>query len=506
MAAHAEPVTEPARRGALVRALSLPAVAGVLAAVVTRLPHLRDLTLFDIDVYLTLGQQWWHGAVPYRDLFDNKGQFLFELFAAMNLVLPRSLLAVHVFAMLVFALSVWQLAAFAGRHVGRTGAWCAAVAYGIAGSAIAFEGSEPNGDQLSVLGIVACIDCADRFRSTGRRRWAAVAGLALALAAGIKLSQLSIAPLVLALLLARPDRRVAGAAVCALAFLATTALTLVPYAIAGALGDLRFVLFDYSSNYVRSGFDALGERSWGGKLSWLLEFPATPLLLSSLVLGVVAWRDPGARRLAYIGAAWLLSAWVFARTTGRVYPHYFVAATPPMALLLAAGIDALGRRAPPAQTAIAAVVLAGACLPLTVDGWRTGLAIPAESRWMGYDVPALRSVDEAARFVGRTTEPDDRVFVATGGGGGTNGGQFLYWLADRRPAYRIFYPADVVPQRFDEVSAALARNPPDVLVWIPGTPKEPYEAAIANGRLEVVARFPGIPGQDLEVYARPGGS
>ena len=45
---------------------------------------------------------------------------------------------------------------------------------------------------------------------------------------------------------------------------------------------------------------------------------------------------------------------------------------------------------------------------------------------------------------------------------------------------------------------------PDVLVWIPGTPRAPYEAAIANGRLEVVARFPGLPGQDLEVYARRG--
>ncbi len=121
---------------------------------------------------------------------------------------------------------------------------------------------------------------------------------------------------------------------------------------------------------------------------------------------------------------------------------------------------------------------------------------------MGYGVPALRSVDEAASFVREDHEPDDRVFVATGGGGGTNGGQFLYWLADRRPAYRIFYPADVVPQRFDEVSAALARNPPDVLVWIPGTPKEPYEAAIANGRLRARRALPGAPGQDLEVYAR----
>ena len=29
-------------------------------------------------------------------------------------------------------------------------------------------------------------------------------------------------------------------------------------------------------------------------------------------------------------------------------------------------------------------------------------------------------------------------------------------------------------------------------------------AAIANGRLRVVKRYPGLPGDDLEVYAKPG--
>ena len=61
-----------------------------------------------------------------------------------------------------------------------------------------------------------------------------------------------------------------------------------------------------------------------------------------------------------------------------------------------------------------------------------------------------------------------------------------------------------MPKRFDEVSAALAADPPDVLVVIPGTDARPYQAAIANGRLRVVARYPGWPADELEVYARPG--
>ena len=34
------------------------ALAGCLAAILTRAPHLWDASLFDVDVYLTMGQQW----------------------------------------------------------------------------------------------------------------------------------------------------------------------------------------------------------------------------------------------------------------------------------------------------------------------------------------------------------------------------------------------------------------------------------------------------------------
>jgi hypothetical protein len=501
MTATAEPGSARHRSAAL-RGLAHPAVAGVLAAALTRAPHLRDLTLFDVDVYLTLGQSWWHGLVPYRDLFDNKGPFLYELFAGLAAVLPRSLLAVYLFGLAAFALSVWQLAALAGRHLGRTGAWVAAVAYGIGGSAIAFQGPEPNADQLAMLAVVAAVDCADRAGGRGRRRYAAAAGVALALAAGIKLGQLVVAPLVLALLLRRPGRRVAHAAWALAAFAGATALILLPFALTGTLGDLRFALVDYARTFLRAGFEPVREAGWAGKLAWLLEFPAWPLLLAGVVLGAVAWREPSTRRPAVAGAAWLLAAWAFSRSTGRAYPHYFVGVAPPLALLIGAGVDVVARRAPQARVAVAAVALGVACLPLALDGWRAALSIPAERRYMGLDVQPLKSVDEAAALVRRITGPEDRVFVATGGG--SPGGQFLYWLADRRPAYRIFYPADVVPPRYAEVSAALARRPPDVLVLIPGTSRTPYESAIERGRLAVVARLPGVGEQVLEVYARPG--
>jgi hypothetical protein len=80
------------------------------------------------------------GTVPCRDVFDVKGPFLFELFAVLSAIVHPSLFSLRVVALVAFLASVWQVAALVGRHGGPVAAWCAAVAYGIAGSAIPFEG------------------------------------------------------------------------------------------------------------------------------------------------------------------------------------------------------------------------------------------------------------------------------------------------------------------------------------------------------------------------------
>jgi hypothetical protein len=186
---------------------------------------------------------------------------------------------------------------------------------------------------------------------------------------------------------------------------------------------------------------------------------------------------------------------------GADLPALLVVVTPPLALLTGVGLAAVLRPAPQLRVAVAAVVLCALAATLSLDGWRAAVAVPADRRWMATDNGLLAPVHDAAEYVHRITGPDDRVYVVTGGM--TNGGQVLYWLADRRPADRLIFPSDMVPPRFDEVSGRLARNPPAALVVIPGAPLEPFLAAIDEGGLEVVRRLPTGTGAEVLVWARP---
>jgi 4-amino-4-deoxy-L-arabinose transferase-like glycosyltransferase len=461
------------------RALRVPLVAGGLVALLTRLPHLWDRTLLDTDVYLTMGEQWLaHGALPYRDLFDHKGPFLFELFAAQTALLPDSLLAVHAALLAGFLVSVWQLAALARRRGGPATAWLAAVVYGLAGSSVVFEGPDPNADQWALAGLVAAVDLADRHAQDGRARWAAGSGAAVGLLVAIKLPHLAIVPLLVALVGVRGLPALAGGA------LAAGALTLLPFALAGALGDVRFALLEYSPGFVG---DTLARRASAG---WLLTFPGWPLLISGVGLAAVAWRAGHARRLVRIGLAWLVLGWVFARSSGEVYAHYFVVLTPPLALLAGAGLGALAPR-----RALPALVLCALVAVLAAGGWRDALEVPAQRRWMGTEQPQLAGIGAAAQLVQRITRPGDRVYVVSNFG---RGGQIVYWLADRRPAHRLMFPSEMLPPRLDEVTADLTARPPAALVAIARTPLAPYRPVLAAGGLAEVGRFAG----GVRVFAR----
>ena len=81
------------------------------------------------------------------------------------------------------------------------------------------------------------------------------------------------------------------------------------------------------------------------------------------MLGLVASSDRRLRPVAWLGLAWVLAAWIFARAGVRPYPHYFIATVPPLALLAGAGVSALPGRAAATGPLVAAIVVAGVCLP-----------------------------------------------------------------------------------------------------------------------------------------------
>lgn len=96
-------------------------MSGALLATLTRLPYFNDVLELDVSTYLTLGSQWAHGVLPYRDLFDNKGPLMPELY--LGLSLPRSVVFVRVVLLLSFILLLVSLSSLIERHAGRRAAW-----------------------------------------------------------------------------------------------------------------------------------------------------------------------------------------------------------------------------------------------------------------------------------------------------------------------------------------------------------------------------------------------
>ena len=231
------------------------------------------------------------------------------------------------------------------------------------------------------------MDLADRRRCGGSLAWAAAAGGVLALLVAIKPHHAVMVPFVAVLLALRPEGRGRALLLAAGTFAAVLVATVVPIALGGGLGDLRFIMTTYNPEFIRVAVDELTAGGLRDGIVWLLTYPAAAYALVSLALGLVAWSDRRLRPVAWLGLAWLLAAWVFALAGVRLYPHYFIATVPPLALLAGAGVSALARRSAAAGPVVAAVVVAGVCLPLAVDGWRSALEIPVAQRWMGHPRP-----------------------------------------------------------------------------------------------------------------------
>src|SRR3990172_11260030 len=103
----------------------LPEAAALLALSALPLAFLAPLfdAPFDRDQggYGTIARGWLRGAIPYRDLWDNKGPLLFLWYAASFLTLGESTVAPRVFAAIAAGLSVlfaWATArTLFDRHV-----------------------------------------------------------------------------------------------------------------------------------------------------------------------------------------------------------------------------------------------------------------------------------------------------------------------------------------------------------------------------------------------------
>lgn len=61
----------------------------------------------DENAFMTVGKSWLHGLVPYRDIFEQKGPFLYFIFLIANLISQKTFIGVFILEVFSFTISLF---------------------------------------------------------------------------------------------------------------------------------------------------------------------------------------------------------------------------------------------------------------------------------------------------------------------------------------------------------------------------------------------------------------
>jgi 4-amino-4-deoxy-L-arabinose transferase-like glycosyltransferase len=420
----------------------------------------------DQGTYATIARGWMRGALPYRDLWDNKGPLLFLWYVASFACLGENVVAPRVAAALAAALCVPCVWCTARRMFGRQEARVAAIVFALSFANVYLQVTA-NGEVFMLLPLSAGLWAFALGTQKGSIPSYLLAGILTSLAVFTRqsaiLTFLGYGAWLAGVCVRHPEgwRRqlAAGTALCAGAALG--ALPFVIYfARRGALYDLWFAMFGFNLGWVTRGSP------------WLKLVPALLLAPGALVGGLILWIT------AAVGlwklwkrndrAAWLVICVVAAseaaaQVAGQGAPHYSIQLLPGAAIAAAFGVPQLqrwwevGRR--------------GARICLAAAGFLTLAAIlfayarpTAEGRFVAqymfrdyaYDAVAAPAI---ARAVAERSAPTACVYE-------WGRSSEIYFLADRQPCSTWFYdrPYELDRTVVTRVMADLSRRKPAVIL------------------------------------------
>lgn len=214
------------------------------------------------------------------------------------------------------------------------------------------------------------------------------------------------------------------AAAYALLCAGPTLLVAAIYAMRGELGIW------YASSIEAPILYALGRVS-GGLAIWRITVAALGLrwLLLLALLAPMALRGPDAalRRMAGFGLAWLVTACVAIAGPGMFFPHYFLIALPPLALLASLGAYLFARRVTERRSRAVLIACIGA---ICLDVLAADLA-PRLSR--GFAMGSPDTPRRMAALMNEELNPGDAIFVP-------NYQPVVYFLTNARLPTRFPFP------------------------------------------------------------------
>lgn len=459
---------DPDAPGGLPASLRSAALLVVLGALVVLflMPLFNAPFERDQGTYATIARGWLRGALPYRDLWDNKGPLLFLWYVASFACLGENIVAPRVAAALAAALCVPFVWDTARRLFGRREARLAATLFALSFANVYLQVTA-NGEVFMLLpltaGLWACAIATQKHSIV----WYLLAGILTSLAVFTRqsaiLTFLAYGAWLGGMSLRHPGewrRHLAGgAALCAGAILGALPFAIY-FARRDALHDLWFAVFGFNASWVLRGS------------LWLKLVPALCFAPGALVGGLILWI------MAAVGlwklwqrndrAAWLVISFVAAseaaaQIAGRGAAHYSIQLLPGAAIAAALGLPQLQRwwdtGGRSARTCLAAAGL------LTVATVLFAYARPtAEGRFIAQYAFSPDYADDAvaapaiAKAVAALSAPTACVYE-------WGRSSEIYFLADRQPCSAWFYdrPYEVTAV-MSRVMADLSRRKPAVIL------------------------------------------
>jgi 4-amino-4-deoxy-L-arabinose transferase-like glycosyltransferase len=443
-----------------------------LLAVVSALPILFLMPLFgapfdrDQGLYGVIARGWLHGAVPYRDMWDNKGPVLFLWYMAAfkllgeTVVAPRLLAAIGTAAAVPF---VWSSSrTLLGPRTGLLAALLFAIAF-----ANPFLQANANAEILMLCPLAAGFWAFTNGAMGHRQYWFVLAGVLTALAALTK--QAAAGPLAgyglwLAVLALRYRderiRHIRSILMLGVGALLGLAPFIIYFAANGALYDFWYATVQF--NMLFSGQNPIILKLLppllldpapllGGLLLWVL----------AVVGGIALWkrRDRAAGLiLSFAGFSELA-----AQSMGKVSAHYSVGILPAAAILGAVGFDVVLKRWREGYRKLPYAVIGCGAVSVIVSGFlyawpSSDQRFVVQYTFRDYAYRSLEARNIAAR-VDALTGPEDYVYEF--------GRQSdIYFLADRKPASRWLHnrALEIDPNMLPEVLRDLDAHQPKLVL------------------------------------------
>jgi 4-amino-4-deoxy-L-arabinose transferase-like glycosyltransferase len=456
-------------RGLRARLLSIAALLALCALPLLFLaPMLNAPFEPDEGVYGTIARGWLHGAIPYRDLWDNKGPLLFLWYAASFLTLGESTLSPRIFAALAAGLSVPFVWAAARTLLDSRLAALAATLFALSFLNIYIQVTA-NAEVFMLLPLTAGL-WAFALGARSQSPWPFLAaGVLTSLAVFTRQSALWAligygAWLAILFLRHREERpRLLRAGIALAAGAALAAVPFAAYFAAhGALYDLWYAMFEF--NWFRAGESAFYMKLIPPILGNPVPLVGGLVFWALAALGV--WRLAlRGDRFAWLILSFLVSSEAAAQTMGRLFPHYSIHLMPGAALAGALGLAYVWERWQEGRRALAVALAATALVTLGAAVFVYAQPTPAERFEAEYWWRAQGSIvaPEIAEAVATMTQPGDYVYEW-----GTR--SQIYFLADRQPASRWLHNRAyrVDKSIMAEVIADLEEKQPKVILLTVG--------------------------------------